>query len=33
MNTEIIIQLGSLALVTLAGPIVIALLFVKKGNL
>nr|Q9MS54.1 RecName: Full=Photosystem II reaction center protein Psb30; AltName: Full=Photosystem II reaction center protein Ycf12 [Euglena viridis]AAF82463.1 hypothetical chloroplast protein 12 [Euglena viridis] len=29
----VIVQLGSLALITLAGPIIIVLLFLKQGNL
>nr|ABB02370.1 hypothetical chloroplast protein 12 [Euglena viridis] len=33
MNIELIVQLGSLALITLAGPIIIVLLFLKQGNL
>nr|YP_009145548.1 photosystem II reaction center protein [Trachelomonas volvocina]AKL82461.1 photosystem II reaction center protein [Trachelomonas volvocina] len=34
MNTvELIFQLLSLALITVAGPAIIALLFLKQGNL
>nr|Q9MS69.1 RecName: Full=Photosystem II reaction center protein Psb30; AltName: Full=Photosystem II reaction center protein Ycf12 [Euglena deses]AAF82449.1 hypothetical chloroplast protein 12 [Euglena deses] len=33
MNTELIVQLGSLTLITLAGPLVVVLLFLKQGNL
>jgi hypothetical protein len=33
MNTELIIQLGSLTLITIAGPVIVALLFLKQGNL
>nr|YP_009540878.1 photosystem II reaction center protein [Phacus inflexus]AYQ93344.1 photosystem II reaction center protein [Phacus inflexus] len=33
MNSELIIQLGSLLLIVVAGPLVIALLFIKQGNL
>lgn len=30
---QLIIQLGSLALITIAGPLIIALIFLKQGNL
>nr|ALP86107.1 photosystem II reaction center protein [Phacus orbicularis] len=33
MNTELITQLGSLLFITIAGPLVIALLFIRQGNL
>jgi hypothetical protein len=33
MNTELIIQLGSLTLITIAGPLIVALLFLRQGNL
>nr|Q9MS63.1 RecName: Full=Photosystem II reaction center protein Psb30; AltName: Full=Photosystem II reaction center protein Ycf12 [Euglena myxocylindracea]AAF82455.1 hypothetical chloroplast protein 12 [Euglena myxocylindracea]AAQ84051.1 hypothetical chloroplast protein 12 [Euglena myxocylindracea] len=33
MNIELIVQLTSLILISIAGPIIIALLFVKQGNL
>nr|Q9MS60.1 RecName: Full=Photosystem II reaction center protein Psb30; AltName: Full=Photosystem II reaction center protein Ycf12 [Euglena sanguinea]AAF82458.1 hypothetical chloroplast protein 12 [Euglena sanguinea]ABB02346.1 hypothetical chloroplast protein 12 [Euglena granulata] len=33
MNIELIVQLTSLALITLAGPLIVALLFLKQGNL
>nr|YP_009540902.1 photosystem II reaction center protein [Lepocinclis tripteris]AYQ93395.1 photosystem II reaction center protein [Lepocinclis tripteris]AYQ93456.1 photosystem II reaction center protein [Lepocinclis tripteris] len=32
-NFELIVQLVSLALITIAGPLVIGLLFIKQGNL
>nr|YP_010700267.1 photosystem II reaction center protein Ycf12/Psb30 [Euglena undulata]WCH63411.1 photosystem II reaction center protein Ycf12/Psb30 [Euglena undulata] len=33
MNFELIVQLGSLALITIAGPLIVALLFLRQGNL
>nr|YP_009538679.1 photosystem II reaction center protein [Phacus pleuronectes]AYQ93703.1 photosystem II reaction center protein [Phacus pleuronectes] len=33
MNNELLLQLGSLLLIVASGPIVIALLFIRKGNL
>nr|YP_010700327.1 photosystem II reaction center protein Ycf12/Psb30 [Flexiglena variabilis]WCH63469.1 photosystem II reaction center protein Ycf12/Psb30 [Flexiglena variabilis] len=30
---KLIVQLGSLLFITLAGPAVVALLFIKQGNL
>nr|YP_007517017.2 photosystem II reaction center protein [Euglena viridis]AEY70790.2 photosystem II reaction center protein [Euglena viridis]AKL78977.1 photosystem II reaction center protein [Euglena viridis] len=33
MNIELITQLGSLLFITLAGPLIVILLFLKQGNL
>nr|YP_002600806.1 hypothetical chloroplast RF12 [Pycnococcus provasolii]ACK36847.1 hypothetical chloroplast RF12 [Pycnococcus provasolii] len=33
MNAEVIFQLGSLAMIVLAGPLVIILLAARQGNL
>nr|YP_009512081.1 photosystem II reaction center protein [Euglena hiemalis]AXI98054.1 photosystem II reaction center protein [Euglena hiemalis] len=33
MNLDLILQLGSLTLITIAGPLVIMLLFIRQGNL
>lgn len=30
---QLILQLGSLLLIVIAGPLVVALLFIKQGNL
>nr|NP_041897.1 hypothetical protein EugrCp008 [Euglena gracilis]P31559.1 RecName: Full=Photosystem II reaction center protein Psb30; AltName: Full=Photosystem II reaction center protein Ycf12 [Euglena gracilis]AAB70510.1 ycf 12 [Chloroplast transformation vector pEZC2040.2]AKL82351.1 photosystem II reaction center protein [Euglena gracilis var. bacillaris]CAA50084.1 Ycf12 protein [Euglena gracilis] len=33
MNSELLIQLGSLTLITLTGPLIIGIIFIRKGNL
>nr|YP_009032713.1 photosystem II reaction center protein [Euglenaformis proxima]AGL11979.1 photosystem II reaction center protein [Euglenaformis proxima] len=33
MNTEVISQLSALLLIVLAGPAIIAIIFVRQGNL
>nr|NP_038387.1 hypothetical chloroplast RF12 [Mesostigma viride]Q9MUS3.1 RecName: Full=Photosystem II reaction center protein Psb30; AltName: Full=Photosystem II reaction center protein Ycf12 [Mesostigma viride]AAF43828.1 hypothetical chloroplast RF12 [Mesostigma viride]WKT08294.1 hypothetical chloroplast RF12 [Mesostigma viride]WKT08400.1 hypothetical chloroplast RF12 [Mesostigma viride] len=33
MNLEVVVQLGSLSLIVLAGPIIVLLLASQKGNL
>nr|YP_009144877.1 photosystem II reaction center protein [Euglenaria anabaena]Q9MS75.1 RecName: Full=Photosystem II reaction center protein Psb30; AltName: Full=Photosystem II reaction center protein Ycf12 [Euglenaria anabaena]AAF82443.1 hypothetical chloroplast protein 12 [Euglenaria anabaena]ABB02339.1 hypothetical chloroplast protein 12 [Euglenaria anabaena]AKJ83324.1 photosystem II reaction center protein [Euglenaria anabaena] len=33
MNLELVVQLGSLLLITVAGPLIVFFLFIRQGNL